>query len=198
MFNAAPTIQTETANVWLRTKNQMFKSGYHVGDAPANGPIPSSITDVIHKTAAPKRTHLSATSALGLVTRAMKKGKAIPPRLLDALAEAFAADAVNALAKANKVKGPPKKEGEKPYDRAKAEADRDWRVKTAEMLLRHYLEHVGPGKSEAEGLVYWVGDATPKFSEDVAFTLRAQQGAEKMGIAHRLDDLTPNQATDAA
>lgn len=100
--------------------------------------------------------------------------------------------------KANKVKGPPKKEGEKPYDRAKAEADRDWRVKTAEMLLRHYLEHVGPGKSEAEGLVYWVGDATPKFSEDVAFTLRAQQGAEKMGIAHRLDDLTPNQATDAA
>ncbi|KJS37546.1 MAG: hypothetical protein VR70_12270 [Rhodospirillaceae bacterium BRH_c57] len=197
MFNIKPAIQTATTNVWLLTKHQMIKSGCHVGDAPANGPIPSLITDVIHKAPAPQRTHLSATSALGLVTRAMKKGKPIPPCLLDALAEAFAADVVDALAKAKKVKRPPKKEG-KPYDRAKAEADCDWRVKAAEMLLRHYLVYVALSQPEEEGLVYWVGDATPKFSEDVAFTLRAQQGAEKMGIAHPLNNLTPNQATNAA
>lgn len=190
MFDIAPTIETTTTRVFLPTKAKMTKLGFHVGEAPANSSVPSTLGDVLHKAPVPLRYHLSASAALGIAVRAWRRDNPIPPALLAAITEAFAADAVKALKKAREVKKPPKKPGKKLYDRDKEVADAAFRVQVAEMLLRAYCDaELHRVAAESDGPTYWVGDTTPKFSsQGVANTLRAQQGAEGMGIGDLLFD----------
>ncbi|CAA7619028.1 hypothetical protein [Magnetospirillum sp. SS-4] len=189
MFDTTPTIETATTKLWMLTKAKMAKLGYHVGEAPANGPTLSTLSRVLHKVPVPPLYHLTATAALGIAARAKRRDNPIPPALLAALAETFAADAVAALNKARAVKNPPKKPGKKVYDRDKEVADAAYRVLVAEMLLRTYCDaEVHRVAAQADGPTYWVGDVTPKFSSGVANTLRAQQGAEGVGISDLLFD----------
>ena len=49
--------------------------------------------------------------------------------------------------------------------------------------------------NDIHGVVAWNGDVTPKTSEDVSLTLRAQQGGEGLGVAYAVADVAPTLTT---
>ncbi len=49
--------------------------------------------------------------------------------------------------------------------------------------------------NDIHGVVAWNGDVTPKTSEDVSLTLRAQQGGEGLGVAYTTADVAPTLTT---
>ncbi len=149
-----PTIDDGIVKVW--TGKAISTLQVHAGEFPAAGPVAAGIETILHREPVPNRFHLTATTALGVVARCSLDDTPLPALLHAALAETFAADAVEAVRRAAAVMPSPKKPGKTPYDRAKREADASRRLMHAEALLRAYLDPVLHDAAAA-----WVAAAAP-------------------------------------
>ena len=168
-----PDLAHGGVRVWLGGKGGALpsmagKPAPFAGEGPLSGSIPSTLTELLHSVPVPRKYHLSDTAALGITTRAVRRGKGLPPLMAAAAAERVAVDATALLTAVRSKK-----------------KNRAERLGVLETLLRSYLDPRTHAAATAD-LEFYSGDSTPKFRDDgKAGTLLAQQGAERMGVALR-------------
>ena len=133
-----PTIDDGNVKVWTGKAISLLYA--NAGESPATGPVSIRIEDILHTAPVPAQFDVSSKSALDIAVRCSLDGAPLPAPLHAALAETFAADAVEAVRVAAVVAGPPKKPGKKPYDRAAKEAAAGRRLIHAEALLRAHFD----------------------------------------------------------